>query len=67
MSEIPSATSSADRVFFAATVAPHRSLPPRALTWIMLGLKEHVASMQTGPGNNFGLAGHGGTVHPQGN
>ncbi|HEY3917411.1 MAG TPA: DUF2244 domain-containing protein [Stellaceae bacterium] len=33
MSEIPS-----DRVFFAVTVTPHRSLPPRGLTWIMAGL-----------------------------
>ena len=33
MSEIPS-----DKVFFAATVSPHRSLPPRGLTWIMIGL-----------------------------
>ncbi len=30
MSDTPS-----DKVFFAATVAPHRSLPPRGLTWIM--------------------------------
>ena len=26
---------SSDRVFFAATVTPHRSLPPRGLFWIM--------------------------------
>jgi len=38
MSEILSASRLPDGVFFAATVAPHRSLPPRALTWIMLGL-----------------------------
>lgn len=33
MSDTPS-----DKVFFATTVAPYRSLPPRSLTWIMLGL-----------------------------
>jgi uncharacterized membrane protein len=33
MSNAPS-----DKVIFAATVAPYRSLPPRRLTWIMLGL-----------------------------
>jgi uncharacterized membrane protein len=27
-----------DKVIFARTVAPYRSLPPRRLTWIMLGL-----------------------------
>jgi uncharacterized membrane protein len=27
-----------DPVYFSATVAPHRSLPPRGLTWIMIGL-----------------------------
>jgi uncharacterized membrane protein len=27
-----------DKVIFATTVAPYRSLPPRRLTWIMLGL-----------------------------
>jgi uncharacterized membrane protein len=27
-----------DPVFFSATVAPHRSLPPRGLRWIMFGL-----------------------------
>ncbi|HEX3972975.1 MAG TPA: DUF2244 domain-containing protein [Stellaceae bacterium] len=27
-----------DKVIFARTVAPYRSLPPRCLTWIMLGL-----------------------------
>jgi uncharacterized membrane protein len=33
MSDTPS-----DKVIFATTVAPYRSLPPRRLTWIMLGL-----------------------------
>ena len=33
MSDTPS-----DKVFFAATVAPYRSLPPRGLTWIMMVL-----------------------------
>jgi uncharacterized membrane protein len=33
MSETPS-----DKLIFATTVAPYRSLPPRRLTWIMLGL-----------------------------
>ncbi|HEY1505251.1 MAG TPA: DUF2244 domain-containing protein [Stellaceae bacterium] len=33
MAETPS-----DEVIFAATVAPYRSLPPRSLVWIMLGL-----------------------------
>jgi len=33
MSDTPS-----DKVLFATTVAPYRSLPPRRLTWIMLGL-----------------------------
>lgn len=33
MSDMPS-----DKVIFATTVAPYRSLPPRRLTWIMLGL-----------------------------
>jgi uncharacterized membrane protein len=33
MSDRPS-----DNVIFATTVAPYRSLPPRSLTWIMLGL-----------------------------
>jgi uncharacterized membrane protein len=27
-----------DKVIFATTVAPYRSLPPRSLTWIMAGL-----------------------------
>ena len=27
-----------DKVIFAATVAPYRSLPPRGLTWIIVGL-----------------------------
>jgi uncharacterized membrane protein len=31
-------TTSSDRVFFTATVTPHRSLPPRGLTWIMAAL-----------------------------
>jgi uncharacterized membrane protein len=33
MSDAPS-----DKVIFATTVTPYRSLPPRSLTWIMLGL-----------------------------
>ena len=33
MSDTPS-----DKVIFATTVAPYRSLPPRRLTWILLGL-----------------------------
>ena len=33
MSDTPS-----DKVIFATTVAPYRSLPPRSLTWIMVGL-----------------------------
>lgn len=33
MSDTPSG-----QVIFAKTVAPYRSLPPRSLTWIMLGL-----------------------------
>ncbi len=33
MSDTPS-----DKLIFATTVAPHRSLPPRRLTWIMAGL-----------------------------
>jgi len=33
MSDTPS-----DKVIFATTVAPYRSLPPRRFTWIMLGL-----------------------------
>lgn len=33
MSDTPS-----DELIFATTVAPYRSLPPRSLTWIMLGL-----------------------------
>jgi uncharacterized membrane protein len=33
MSDMPS-----DKVIFATTVAPYRSLPPRRLTWIMAGL-----------------------------
>lgn len=33
MTETPS-----DRVFFAATVTPHRSLPPRGLFWIMAAM-----------------------------
>src|SRR5579863_716139 len=31
-------TTSSEQVFFAATVRPHRSLPPRGLTWIMAAL-----------------------------
>ena len=33
MSDMPS-----DKVIFATTVAPYRSLPPRSLAWIMVGL-----------------------------
>ena len=33
MSDTPS-----DKVIFATTVAPYRSLPPRHFTWLMLGL-----------------------------
>jgi uncharacterized membrane protein len=35
MAEIPSDETASDRVFFAATLTPYRSLPPRGFFWVM--------------------------------
>ena len=39
----------------------------QGMTAVRTAMMKRMGDMQTGPGNNFGLAGHGGTVHPQGN
>src|ERR1700743_4032134 len=38
MSDLPVPDAPSDKVIFATSVAPYRSLPPRRLPWIMLGL-----------------------------